>query len=62
VESAKRNPLASLAGWEVEAEHDYGDSRLTRLVENVRGPGAQDGDSPADVVRAREFRKPDAEK
>ncbi len=62
VESAKRNPLASLAGWEVDAEHDYGDSRLTRLVEDVRGPEALGGDSPADMVRAREIRKPDAEK
>ncbi|MFP8874068.1 MAG: 16S rRNA (guanine(966)-N(2))-methyltransferase RsmD [Myxococcota bacterium] len=62
VESAKRNPLACLAGWEVDAEHDYGDSRLTRLVGEVRGPGAPDGDGPADNVPAREFRKPDVER
>ena len=46
VESAKRNPLECLSGWDVCAESDYGDSRLTRLVENSRSPGALHDDEP----------------
>ncbi len=47
VESAKRNPLERLSDWDVCAEHDYGDSRLTRLVENNRSLGALHDDEPA---------------
>ena len=47
VESAKRNPLECLSGWEVCAERDYGDSRLTCLVENSRSPGALHDIEPA---------------
>ena len=42
LESPKRNPLEDLSGWEVCAEHDYGDSRLTRLVERTQVPGIPD--------------------
>ena len=48
LESPKRNPLDDLSGWEVCAEHDYGDSRLTRLVQQTPGPETPDTNHPAE--------------